>query len=51
MPRQDYEEEIVTSIRVDRKLWQRAKIHAIEKGIKLQELLESLLKKELGEKK
>lgn len=51
MPKQDYGEEIVTSIRVDRRLWQKVKIHAIEKGVKLQELIESLLKKELGEKK
>ena len=40
----------VTSLRIDEDLWKRAKIHAIENGTTLSELVESLLKRELGEK-
>jgi predicted DNA-binding ribbon-helix-helix protein len=39
--------QVVTSIRVDEKLWKEAKIYAIKKGITLAELLNELLKKEL----
>ena len=38
------------SIRVDSALWQHAKIYAIQKGTDLSELVERLLRKELGEK-
>ena len=39
--------QIVTSIRVDEKLWKEAKIYAIKKGITLAELLNQLLRREL----
>lgn len=42
--------QIVTSIRVDEKLWKEAKIYAIKKGITLAELLNELLRRELGDK-
>jgi len=40
--------QIVTSFRVDEKLWKEAKIYAIKKGITLAELLNELLKRELA---
>lgn len=39
--------QIVTSIRVDEKLWKEAKIYAIKKGITLAELLNDLIRREL----
>ena len=39
--------EIVTSIRIDKDLWKKAKILAIEEGTTLKELLERLLKEEI----
>ena len=39
----------VTSLRVDEELWKRAKIYSIQKGVTLSELVESLIRKELGE--
>lgn len=39
--------KVVTSVRVDDELWKRAKIHAIENGETLTEMLERLLKDEL----
>jgi len=41
--------EIVTSLRLKRELWEEAKIHAIKKGIKIHELVEQLLEKEVKE--
>jgi len=38
---------IVTSIRVDRELWRKARIYALQKGLKIYELIETLLRKEL----
>ena len=43
--------KLVTSIRVDKKLWTEAKIYAIKKGITLTELVEQLLRRELEENK
>lgn len=39
--------QIVTSIRVDKELWKKAKIHAIKRGITLAEFLNELIRKEL----
>ena len=39
--------KLVTSIRVDKKLWTEAKIYAIKNGITLTELMEQLLRREL----
>ena len=39
--------KVVTSIRVDDQLWKKAKIHAIENGETITDMLERLLKKEL----
>ena len=39
--------KVVTSVRVDDELWKQAKIHAIENGETLTEMLERLLKEEL----
>ena len=43
--------QIVTSIRVDEDLWKEAKIHAVRKEITLTELVERLLREELGKSK
>jgi len=40
-------QQIVTSLKLDRELWKKAKIHAIAKGITLTTLIETLLRKEL----
>jgi predicted HicB family RNase H-like nuclease len=39
--------QIVTSIRINEELWKEAKIYAIKKGIRLSELLEKCLQREL----
>jgi predicted HicB family RNase H-like nuclease len=39
----------VTSIKIDPELWKKAKKQAIDRGITLSNLVEELLKKELGE--
>jgi len=44
-------ERVTTSITVDRKLWMRAKIYAISKGLSLSEFIESLIRQELDKKK
>jgi predicted HicB family RNase H-like nuclease len=38
----------VTSIRIDKDLWKKAKHHAIDEGITLTELVERALKKEIN---
>lgn len=43
--------KLVTSIRVDKEVWQEAKIYAIRKEITLTELVEQLLRKELEKAK
>jgi len=44
-------ERVITTITVDRKLWMRAKIYAISKGLSLSEFIESLIRQELDKKK
>jgi macrodomain Ter protein organizer (MatP/YcbG family) len=44
-------ERVTTSITVDRRLWIRAKIYAISKGLSLSEFIESLIRQELDKKK
>ncbi|MEM2704788.1 MAG: hypothetical protein QXR45_16705 [Candidatus Bathyarchaeia archaeon] len=41
--------DIVTSFRVDEELWKKARIYAIENGLTMKELIETLLKIELEE--
>jgi antitoxin component of RelBE/YafQ-DinJ toxin-antitoxin module len=41
--------DIVTSFRVDEELWKRARIYAIENGLTMKGLIETLLKIELEE--
>lgn len=41
------ENDIVTSIRIDKDLWKKAKIHAINNGMTMRELIESLLKEKI----
>jgi len=41
--------DVVTSFRVDEELWKNARIYAIENGISMKKLLETLLKIELKE--
>ena len=44
--------EMVTSIRVDEELWRKARIYALENGLTMKGLIESLLREKLkGEKK
>lgn len=40
--------DVVTSFRVDGDLWKEAKIYAIKKEITIKELIENLLRRELG---
>ena len=42
-------EDVVTSFRVDAELWRKARIYAIENGLTMKKLLETLLKIELKE--
>jgi len=42
-------ERQTTSIKVDPKIWQEAKIYAIRKGINISDLIEDLLKKKIKE--
>lgn len=49
MSKQKKSKIIVTSLRVDRELWKKAKIHAIERGETVTDIIIRLLKKELGE--
>lgn len=39
--------EMVTSIRVDKELWRQARIYALENGVTMKELIESLLREKL----
>lgn len=39
--------DTVTSIRIDKDLWKKAKIHAIQNEITMKELIESLIRDEL----
>jgi len=41
--------DIVTSFRVDEELWKKTRIYAIENGLTVRKLLETLLKMELKE--
>jgi len=41
--------DVVTSFRVDKELWKRVRIYAIENGLTVRKLLESLLRTELKE--
>lgn len=43
--------DVVTSFRVDANLWKKARIYAIENGITMKMLIETLLKMELREKR
>jgi hypothetical protein len=43
--------DIVISIRIDREVWRKARIYAIENDKTMKELIETLLKKELKEKR
>jgi hypothetical protein len=43
--------DVVTSFRVDGDLWKKARIYAIENGVTMKELIESLLRIELKENK
>jgi len=44
--------QMVTSIRVDEKLWQQARIYALKNGLTMKELIDSLLREKLkGEEK
>lgn len=43
--------DVVTSFRVDAELWKKARIHAIENGITMKKLIETLLRMELKEKR
>ena len=43
--------KVVTSIRVDDKLWKRAKIHAIENDETMTDMIERLLRKEIERRK
>ncbi len=42
-------ERVTTSLKVNPKLWKKAKMVALEREIKLYELVETALKKEIGE--
>lgn len=41
--------DVVTSFRVDAELWKKARIYAIENGITMKKLIETLLRMELKE--
>lgn len=43
--------KVVTSIRVDDRLWKKSRIHAIENGETMTDMIERLLKKELQRRK
>lgn len=43
--------DIVTSFRVDEDLWKRARIYAIENGLTMKKLIETLLRMELEERR
>jgi len=40
-----------TSIKIDPEVWKEAKKHAIDKGVTIGELIERLLREEIGKKK
>ena len=41
--------DVVTSFRVDAELWKKARIYAIENGLTMKKLIETLLRTELKE--
>ena len=41
--------DVVTSFRVDAQLWKKARIYAIENGLTMKKLIETLLRMELKE--
>ena len=41
-------ERVTTSLKIDPKLWKRVKMKALEREVKLYELVETALKKEIG---
>lgn len=43
--------QIVSSVRIDEKVWKAARIYAISKGITLTALIEQLLRQELEKNK
>ena len=43
--------EVVTSFRVDEELWRKVRVYAIENGLTVKKLLETLLKLELKEQR
>jgi len=43
--------KVVTSVRVDDKLWKKAKIHAIQNDETMTDMIERLLEKELERRK
>lgn len=42
-------ERVTTSLKIDPKLWKKVKIAAMERDMKLYELVEKALKKEIGD--
>jgi uncharacterized protein YqgV (UPF0045/DUF77 family) len=42
-------ERVTTSLKIDPKLWKKAKMKALDREMKLYELVETALKKEIGE--
>ncbi len=44
-------EDVVTSLRVNEELWKKARIYAIENGLTMKKLLETLLEMELKEQR
>jgi predicted HicB family RNase H-like nuclease len=42
-------ERVTTSLKINPKLWKKAKMEALERGMKLYELVENALKKEIRE--
>jgi hypothetical protein len=43
--------DVVTSFRVDEELWRKSRVYAIENKITMKELIETLLRMELKEKR
>lgn len=41
-------ERVTTSLKIDPKLWKKVKMKALEREVKLYELVEMALKKEIG---
>ncbi len=43
--------DLITSFRIDSDLWKKARIYALENGISAKDLVETLIKRELEERK